>query len=138
MHFITKSHLLFSFSTETNKLLQRSILVAAGPNICDITIDTLNSYRYINLPINCDVIATTSGDVSYFTLAMHTREIYYAKEDIIFRQELFETSVALNISRQNRISGTPCIVTGYQVKIWRHANVFIIFIINKVFLEIRI
>ncbi|XP_061171396.1 low-density lipoprotein receptor-related protein 2-like [Saccostrea echinata] len=90
--------------TETDKLLKRSILVAAGPKICHITITTINSFKFLNSPVNCDIIASTPADVSYFAVSIQANEIFLAKENTIYRQELFET-FSSNFSTQNRILG---------------------------------
>ncbi|XP_062566069.1 low-density lipoprotein receptor-related protein 4-like [Saccostrea cucullata] len=90
---------------ETNKQLKRSILVAAGPKICHITITAINSFKYVPSPMNCDIIASTPADVSYFAASIQSNEIFLAKENTIYRQKLFETSNASNFSTQNRILG---------------------------------
>lgn len=93
------------FLTVTDKTLQRSILFAAGPQICHQPITVINSFKYIITSTLCDLIATTPGNVSYFAIAMHSNQVFYAKDDTIFSQNLFENVIIANFSTRNKISG---------------------------------
>lgn len=93
------------FLPVTDKTIQRSILFAAGPQICHYPITVINSFKYMTISTPCDLIATTPGNVSYFAIAMHSNQVFYAKDDTIFSQNLFGNVFVSNFSTRNKISG---------------------------------
>lgn len=94
------------FLTEIDKTLQRSILFASDSRICHLPVNAINSYKYVSITIQCDIIAPTPDHVSYFAISLETNEIFYAKEKTIFRQDMFENVITSNYSSLRKISGS--------------------------------
>lgn len=59
----------------------------------------------------CDLITTTTGNVSYFAVAVHSNQVFYAKGDTIFSQHLFENVIISNFSTRNKISGNFVLIS---------------------------